>query len=296
MENGQHGFMEEVVDRSTLLSAGGERRPDTLAPLAAGESSCSLGNLAVDHDKPNGLLREIVGGLNTRRRDEFEIGLSVLAKAPSDVLGLGPLRCAFGDFEDLDSGVLQLSLEPLRRHALSSVNDAEERADLGEEALSEVLRHRVQLLEELDVSNQVGEAELQAHVEVAHVLSIRREVIAAEDSIELLPEDIDQDSRGSRFVDSKEGVLLGAKAPCPELRSVLLVASLVNVQHVLKRKDLAEFLIHTVQGAADLGNKLAEVASRELEPDHIAEELSDRREGGVTNSLEVRDQCREPRA
>ena len=104
------------------------------------------------------MLGEIVRGRNTGRRDEFEVVLSVLTKPLGDVLGLGASRCTLADPQDLGSRFLQPSLKLLRCHALSTVNDPEQRPDLLQKAICEVLRNRVQLEEKLDVANQVREA------------------------------------------------------------------------------------------------------------------------------------------
>ncbi len=145
--------MKEFEHRTALLGARGDGRPDAFAPLSARRASRALGDFAVDDDKANRLFGEVIRRINSRRRDEFEVGLSVLAKALSDVLSFEARRWAFADLQDLGSRFLQPKLELLRCHALSAVDYAEQGSDLLEKAFREVLRNRVQLEEKLDVTN-----------------------------------------------------------------------------------------------------------------------------------------------
>jgi len=235
--------VKEVKDRTALLSAGGDDGPDSFAPLSTRQASCALSDLAVDDHESNSLLGKIVRRGDTRRRDEFEVGLSVFAKAVSNVLGFGAQRCALTGFQDLIASFLEPSLEPLRRHALSTVNYTEQCADLLEKAVPETLRNWVQLEEELDVANQMRKAKLHPHVEITHELAVRREVIATEDTVKLLAQDVDQDAGAARLVDAKEGVELGAKAPSPKLIPVLFVASLVDVEANFERQSISKILV-----------------------------------------------------
>ena len=287
--------MKELEYRAALLGTRGDGCPDALAPLAAGESSCPLGDLAVNDDKSNGLFGEVVRGLNFRRRDKLEVGLSVFAEAPGNVHGLRSRRRPPSNLQDRLSNFLQLGLKPLRRHALSSMNDAEERADLLEKPFGEASRNFVQLLEELDVANQVRETELHAHVEVAHEFAIRREVIAAEDAIEFFAEDIGQDIRAPRLVDTKEGEELRTKTPSPELFAALLVPRLVDVHRPFVGKLIPQLRVWFFQSAAHLADDLGDHPGTEGHSQNLTEEGLGRRVGTVTAALEVRDCCAESR-
>ena len=97
LEESRYRLVKELEYRTALLGTGGDGCPDALAPVAAAESSCTLGDLAVNDDKSNGLFGEVVRRPNSRRRDEFEVGLSVFAKAFSDVLRFEARRWALAD-------------------------------------------------------------------------------------------------------------------------------------------------------------------------------------------------------
>ena len=69
--------------------------------------------------------------------------------------------------------------------------------------------------QELHIADQVGQAKLDRHVELAHVAPVRREVVAAQDPVELRAQHLDQHIRTSRRVDLEQRVQLGAEAPGP---------------------------------------------------------------------------------
>lgn len=287
--------MKELKHRAALLGTRSDRGPDPLAPFPTGESPCALSYLAINHDETQGLFGKVVGRLDAWRGDELEVSLAMVAKTIGDILCFRPRRGTLADLKNLVSSSLQSGLEKLRRHALSPVNDAEERTDPRQEPVGEVLRYLVQLLEELHVPDQVGKAKLNEHMEVAHVLAIGGEIVAAEDPLELLSQDLDQDIGSSRLVDAEESVQMGSEAPCPVLLPVLLVTRLVNVQPGLQRECGLKLLVGILQGDSDLVDELAEVAAGELHLDDVPEELSDRRERRVAGSLHVGHQGSQPR-
>ena len=75
------GVNKERVGRRALRGAGGNRRPDALAPLTAFLAPGPLGDVAIDHHKANGLFGKVVGRPNFLGRDEFEIGAAAFLDA-----------------------------------------------------------------------------------------------------------------------------------------------------------------------------------------------------------------------
>ena len=63
---------KKLKDRTVLLGAGGNDRPNPLAPAAAGLAPRPLGNAPVDHHEANRLFGQVVGRLDARRGDEPE--------------------------------------------------------------------------------------------------------------------------------------------------------------------------------------------------------------------------------
>jgi len=61
VEAGVDRPLEVVENGSSLLGAGGHRRPDQFGPLATGFASRSLGDAQIDHHETNGLLSQVVG-------------------------------------------------------------------------------------------------------------------------------------------------------------------------------------------------------------------------------------------
>ena len=86
---------QERKDRPTLLSGGGQRRPDAFAPAAAGRhpqdgrASPLLRDVPVNDDEAHRLLRQVVGRVDARRAAEAEVRFPVLAEP------LSPLACLF---------------------------------------------------------------------------------------------------------------------------------------------------------------------------------------------------------
>ncbi len=62
-EVGEEGFFEEREQVAAVLAAGGDSRPDALAPVSASFATSALRDAAVDHDVANGLLGGVVGRL-----------------------------------------------------------------------------------------------------------------------------------------------------------------------------------------------------------------------------------------
>lgn len=157
-------------------------------------------------------------------------------------------------------------------------------------------RHRVQLEEKLDVANQVREAELHANVEVAHELAVRREIVAAEDTVKLLAQDVDQDVGASRLVDAKDGVEVGKKAPGPEFVAALLVPSLVDVNRLFVGKSAQQLCVRCVESATRFLDDLGDHSCTERHSKNFTEKGLGRRVGAVASALEVRDRCGEREA
>src|SRR4051794_39002447 len=134
------------------------------------------------------------------------------------------------------------------------------------------------------------QTELEQYTELALVATIGREVVAAQDSIELLAQDLNQHVRTAGRVDLEQRVQAGAETPGPHPRAVLPMAGLIDVESRLRREILEQFRIRSLQGRADRGDDLGQLAPRDRHLDDIAEELADGGEGGVAGPLEGGDQ------
>ena len=84
--------IEKVEDRAALLHAGGNHRPDPLAPALAGFATRALGDAPVDHHEADRLFGQVVGRLDAGCGDESEVGLAVSAKPVGQILGVVPFR------------------------------------------------------------------------------------------------------------------------------------------------------------------------------------------------------------
>jgi len=77
---GVEGVVKVLEDRSALPAAGGDGRPDALAPRTAHRPPRSLRHVPVDHDEAQRLLGQIARRLHPGRREEAEVGIAVPAE------------------------------------------------------------------------------------------------------------------------------------------------------------------------------------------------------------------------
>ncbi len=67
----------------TGLHAGGDHRPDTLAPLSADFAAGALGHATVDDHEANRLFSQIVGRFDSGRGDKLEVGFVDVQPGPA---------------------------------------------------------------------------------------------------------------------------------------------------------------------------------------------------------------------
>ena len=259
----------------------------------------------VDHHEAHGLLGQVVGGADAGRGDELEVGLAVFAEAFGHVEGFALEFLAVGVqtgghvaqrlLKDAVARLFERAPEGGRVGLAAAVDDLEHRLDRREQPLAIGARFGVgQPGQELDVADQVGDAELHRDVEVAHVLVVGGEVVAAEHAVEFLAEHVEQDLRAAGLVDLEEHVQFGPEHPGPELPAVVLVARLVHVDRLLQRQPAEQFGVGCVERGGGLRDDLAQVAAGDAFTQHVAHELADRGERGVIDGLHVGDQRGEP--
>src|SRR4051794_3042848 len=140
------------------------------------------------------------------------------------------------------------------------------------------------------------QTELEQYTELALVATIGREVVTAQEPIELLAQDLNQYVRTAGRVDLEQRVQAGAEAPGPHPLAVLLMAGLIDVESRLGREVLQQSRIRLLQGLADLTDDLGQLAPRDGHLDDIAEELADGRERGVARPLEIGDESGQARS
>lgn len=83
------GIAEELEDTATLLTAGGDHRPDAFTPTLSPWAASSLRDATVDHDVPNRLFRLVVRRLNARRRQKEKVVVSPVPRE-TDLPRSGP--------------------------------------------------------------------------------------------------------------------------------------------------------------------------------------------------------------
>jgi len=302
---GAHGGKDELEGGPALHRAGADHGPEAFAGLASLEAARALRDAPVDDDEAHGLLGEVVGRADAGRGDELEVGLAVLAEAVGHIEGFALEFLAVGvqarghiaqrHLQDVVAGLFERALEGGRAGLVLAVDDLEHRLDRREQPLAVGARLGVgQPGQELDVADQMGDAELHRDVEILHVLVVGGKVVATEYAVELLAQHIEQHLRTAGFVDLEQHIQLGSEDPGPELLAVVLVAGFVHVERLFQRQPAEQFGVGRVQRGGGLFDDLAQVAARDVFAQHVAHELADRGEGGVIDGLHVGDQRGEP--
>src|SRR5208282_4667909 len=190
---------------------------------------------------------------------------------------------------------LQLGLELLGRQQLPAVDHPKELAQrLAQPGPIHSIPFVRQRRDELHVADQVGQAELERHVELAQVTPIGREIVAAQHPVKLRAQNLDQHIGAARRVDLEQRVQAGPKAPGPLPYTILLVTSLVDVEPLLVRQALQQFLIGLLQRLTHLGNDIRQLPTRDGHPENIANVFADGGERSVADSLEEGDHGGQP--
>src|SRR4051794_12095920 len=91
MEVRANGFKDELENRTALLGASGDRRPDPLEPAPSCFAPRALGDVSVDDHEANRSLGQVVGRLDAGSRDKPDVARTVFPKAASEI---GRLRRA----------------------------------------------------------------------------------------------------------------------------------------------------------------------------------------------------------
>ncbi len=120
----------------------------------------------------------------------------------------------------------------------------------------------------------MGQTELHAKVQFAHVFAIGTEVIAAEHAVEVGTQHFVQNLTAAGFVDPEEREEVGSEAPRPESLAVLLVASFVATNVRLRWQRCQKLCVGGLHRLGYLGDDFGQLASRDPNLQHVAKETS----------------------
>jgi len=97
-------FVDELKRGSMLLGAGCQGGPDSFAPSLSAFAPCALCDLSINDDKPNRLLRGIVGWLDAFLLHKCEVEAAVFSKTLGHRPRFGTSWRSLGDGQQLVSG------------------------------------------------------------------------------------------------------------------------------------------------------------------------------------------------
>ena len=276
MEASADGFEEEVENRTALLCAGGDDRPDPLEPAPASFATRTLGYVSVDDDEANCLLRQIVGRLDAGRCYESYVIRPMFFEATGKI---GRLDCA----RDIHDGCstqrlakeFQRGCERLKLHEVASVDQIEQPArGLQNSTAVRLIRGIGMLGQELQIADQVGQAELHQHSALAHVLAVGTEVVASENAVEFSAQHLDQDLGAPRGCDLEHGKERGTETPSPHALAAVLMPGLVHIQERLVREDAQEQFVCLLHALAHLGDELGKLPTTDGHAGDVTQELA----------------------
>ena len=191
----QDTILNEFPGRAFLFAASGKNGPDMSGPLAPPLGAGALSNFAVNDDRPNGLLGQVVGGSNRGIDEEAKIRAPVFVQSVGDILGF-PGELFFrnkGPQVSLNDGH-RLSILFLG-HRVAQMPEIKEALELAQEPNSELLIGGVRKCrQEFDITNQVGQTEL---LKRTGIFDIGREKITDERAFESFAQYFLQDLRAA---------------------------------------------------------------------------------------------------
>jgi len=292
------GPFQELEYGTALLGTGCDRRPDAFRPLSAGNAAGALRHMPVQHHEPNRLLRQIVGRLDAGRSDESQVTLAVCVEPVGQILGFARPRHAMRGFcPDFVPGVFELPGKSARRQLVAAMNQAEHRPQLVEHPAAVGPVAGVGMLDqEFHVADQMSQAKLHEDVLIEpHVLAVGAEVVAAQNTVELRAQHIQQHVAATRRRDLEQREQRRPETPGPQRLPPLFVPGLVDVQPRLSRQVGQEFVVGRRESPLHFAAQVAEVTAADRHAHHVAEELAHGAERAVTGPFQIGDQRREPR-
>jgi len=147
------------------------------------------------------------------------------------------------------------------------------------------IRQRRQILH---VPYQVGQAKLHDDMAFPHIPTVSGKIVAAQDAVEFLSQDLHQHLTTPRRINLEHRVQARPKTPRPPLLAVLAMTGLVHVEPPLLREVFQQGFVGNIQGLAQFADHLGQLPPRNSHTDHVTQELADRRVRGVAGALEVR--------
>jgi len=131
------------------------------------------------------------------------------------------------------------------------------------------------LAEKFDVANQVGHAELHQHAALAGIFAVGPIIIAAQNPLEVLPQDAPENLRPTGRGDVEHHKAARPEAPSPVALPVLLVSGFIDVVEVLMRQRIDQLLPRWAEGCAGFAQKFGGVASGNLHTYYVGQKVPD---------------------
>ncbi len=293
-----HRRLQILEHRPPLLPARRHHRPDPLTPTLSPLTPRPLRYVPVYHHEPDRLLRQVVRRLHPWRRHEPEVGSP--HASPTASPGSGSWR---SDGTSLRCRLKHLRPAPLPGRLRNSAGEHSSRSvDHPEKLLATLpaavghkpgLRDVRQRHQELDVADQMGQAELQARRRT-HACNGDRPRSNRSPAPRRTPRPAPRSAhRRERVGSILNRVYSLARKHQVHIRwPLLLVSGFIHVEDGLPGQGLRAVPGRDRPGPQlTLAMTLAQLAAGDGHPDDIAEELADGGVRGVADALEVGDRA-----
>ena len=115
--------------------------------------------------------------------------------------------------------------------------------------------------QELQIADQVGQAELHKHPAVAHVLAVGTEVVTSQNAVNSRPRTSIKTSRAPRGCDLEHGKERGTETPSPHALAAVFMPGLVHIQKRLVGEYAQQQFVCLPHALAYLGDELGKLAA-----------------------------------
>ncbi len=128
--------------------------------------------------------------------------------------------------------------------------------------------------QELQIADQVGQAELHKHPAVAHVLAVGTEVVTSQNAVKFSAQNFDQYLRAPRRCDLEHGKERGTETPSPHALAAVLMPGLVHIQERFVGEDAQEPFVCLLHALAHLGDELGKLTATDGHTGDVTQELA----------------------
>jgi len=287
MKKTENRIPKKGHDVSSLLSAGGDRGPETFVPFVAHIASRALGHNPIHHQCTNILFSLIICRGNRRIINEKKITFAMLLETLGQRGRFLMVRDeSLNRFLDRFFVTVHQAFEADFRQGALLMNRLKHLFDVLQQSFA-VSLGGIKRRKELNLTNQVRPAKLKKRFVLFSVLQIGRIKIAADASGKIFAKRFKQNLAASRSIDFEEGETFRNETPGPLQLAVLFETRFINVKMILLFQEFFKFLVRRLERYGHFFDLFDKKAGRKINPDAIAKILLECAIRNVTPPFEI---------